>query len=139
VNETLKMELAGIAATFADEINDSTLVTAYHEGPNSTAYEEVLGQLKEFRSSDNRIKFVYTLAQQDGTVWFVVDSHYGLPEASQYLEVYTDAAPELVTPVTAPVGAGPYTDRWGTFYSGYAPVQTGENAPVFLIGVDMEA
>ena len=72
-------------------------------------------------------------------VWFVVDSHYGLPEASQYLEVYTDAAPELMTPVTAPIGAGPYTDRWGTFYSGYAPVQTGENAPVFLIGVDMEA
>lgn len=138
-NETLKTELAGIAATFAGEINGSTLAAAYQEGPNSTAYAEVLGQLRDFRLSDGRIKFIYTLAQQNGTVWFIVDSHHGLPEASQYLEVYDDAAPELKTPVTAPIGAGPYTDKWGTFYSGYAPVETGEHAPVFLIGVDMEA
>ncbi|HNS83047.1 MAG TPA: hypothetical protein PKL26_04795 [Methanolinea sp.] len=138
-NETMKAEIAAFAGTFASETDGSTLLAAFNEGPNSTAFAELLGQLKAFKESDPRIKYVYTLEQRDGTVRFIVDANYGMPDGSGYLEVYDDAPVELKTPVTAPIGAGPYTDKWGTFYSGYAPVDAGSNATVILIGVDVVA
>ncbi len=138
-NETLKTELASLAAGFAKEIDGQALAAVLKEGPNSTAFAGVLGQLKAFKERDPRIAYVYTLEQQNGTVMFIVDAHYGHPDASQYLEVYDDAPIELKTPVTSPIGVGPYTDKWGTFYSGYAPVDAGSNATVILIGVDVVA
>ena len=53
-----------------------------------------------------------------------------------YIPEYPDAPAELKGPVTAPIGVGPYTDQWGTFISGFAPVDTGSNVTVILIGVD---
>jgi len=138
-NETMKAEIAAFAGTFASETDGSTLMAAFNEGPNSTAFTEVLGHLKAFKERDPRIKYVYTLEQQDGTVRFIVDANYGMPDGSGYLEVYDDAPVELKGPVTSPIGVGPYTDKWGTFYSGYAPVDAGSNATVILIGVDVVA
>ncbi len=136
-NETTKSEIAAFAGTFASEIDGNTLATVLREGPNSTAFAGMLGQLRAFKESDPRIKYVYTLEQRDGTVRFIVDANYGMPDGSGYLEVYDDAPVELKTPVTAPIGVGPYSDKWGTFYSGYAPVDAGSNATVILIGVDV--
>ena len=138
-NQTLKAELASLAAGFAAGVDGKVLGAALAEGPNSTAFDTVLGQLKAFKATDPRIRYVYTLEQQNGTVRFIIDANYGLPDGSGYLEAYTDAAPELKQPVTAPVGVGPYTDKWGTFYSGYAPVDTGSNQSIVLLGVDFRA
>ncbi len=135
-NETLKTEMATLAVTFAGDIDGKALAMALAEGPNSTAFETVLGQLKTFKASDSRIVYLYTLEQVNGTVRFIVDADYGQPEGSGYLEEYPDAPAELKGPVTAPIGVGPYTDPWGTFISGFAPVETGSNLTVILIGVD---
>ena len=133
----LKAEVALLAATFADEMDGAALATVLAEGPDSTAFAPVVGQLVAFRATDPRIAYVYTLEQQNGTVRFIVDANYGLPEGSAYLQEYPDAPDELKVPVTAPVGAGPYTDSWGTFVSGFAPVQTGLDDTIVLIGVDI--
>lgn len=138
-NETQKTELAALAAEFAQKIDGQALAAVLREGPNSTAFNTVLGQLKAFKETDPRIMYVYTLEQQNGTVRFIVDANYGLPDASQYREVYDDAPLELKSPVTSPIGAGPYTDKWGTFYSGYAPVESGSNVSTLLLGVDIRA
>lgn len=135
-NETVKTEMATLAARFAGEIDGKALGTALAEGPNSTAFGTTLGQLKAFKASDSRIVYLYTLEQVNGTVRFIVDADYGQPEGSGYLDEYTDAPTDLKNMVSAPIGVGPYTDRWGTFISGYAPVDTGSNLTVILIGVD---
>ncbi len=135
-NETLKTEMAALAGKFAGEIDGKGLAAVLAEGPNSTAFENVLGQLKTFKASDSRIVYLYTLEQVNGTVRFIVDADYGQPEGSEYLEEYPDAPAELKGPVTAPIGVGPYTDQWGTFVSGFAPVDTGSNVTVIIIGVD---
>lgn len=136
-NQTLKAELALYAGAFAEGVDGNALATALTEGPNSTAFATVLDDLKAFKEADTRIKYVYTLEQRDGKVFFIVDANYGLPDGSNYMDEYTDAPTELFDPVTAPIGVGPYTDQWGTFYSGYAPVETGLNESILLLGVDI--
>lgn len=138
-NQTLKTELALYAGAFAEGIDGNALATALREGPNSTAFATVLDDLRAFKEADPRIKYVYTLEQRNGRVFFIVDANYGLPDGSNYMDEYKDAPLELSTPVTAPIGVGPYTDQWGTFYSGYAPVSTTPGGPAILMGVDIKA
>lgn len=135
--EALMTELALIAEAFAGGVDGQMLAAALEEGPNSTAFATVLEDLKSFREADPRIRYVYTLEQRDGTVRFIVDANYGMPDGSGYLDEYPDAPAELKTPVTSPIGVGPYTDKWGTFYSGFAPVETGLNESILLLGVDI--
>lgn len=136
-SQTLKTELALIAEAFAGGVDGQMLAAALEEGPDSVAFATVLEDLKSFKDADPRIRYVYTLEQRNGTVRFIVDANYGLPDGSGYLDEYPDAPGELKTPVTSPIGVGPYTDKWGTFYSGYAPVETGMNESILLLGVDI--
>jgi len=132
----LKAEMAALAGEFAEEINGTALATVAKEGRTGTAFTTVLDQLKAFKARDSRIVYVYTLVQQNGTVRFIADANYGQQGATQFLQDYPDAPAELKQPVTAPIGAGPYTDSWGTFISGFAPVGTGTNGTIYVIGVD---
>lgn len=134
----LKEHLAAQAGIFAGEINRTALAAAYTQGPNSTAYQVVLDQLREFKTSDPRIIYLYTLELKNGKVYFIVDADYGMPNGSGFMDEYTDAPGELFSPVRSPIAVGPYTDHWGTFYSGYAPVDIGSNRTL-LIGVDVRA
>jgi hypothetical protein len=140
VNVTaLKAELPVLARKFADQIDGKTLEAAANEGPNSTAFTTVLSQLKAFKASDSRLIYVYTLEQQNGTVRFIVDANYGLPGGSGFREEYPDAPAVLKSPVTKPLAAGPYTDSYGTFVSGYAPVNTSSNQTTFVLAIDVKA
>ena len=132
--EALKAEVALIAANFAEEIDTDVLAAAIAEGPGSASYATVLEQLVALRETDPRLAYVYTIEQQDGTVWFIVEATHG---GLAYLHEYTDAPGELKVPVTAPIGVGPYTDSWGTFVSGFAPVDIGWEETTVLIGVDI--
>ncbi len=132
----LKADMAALAGTFAGEINRTALVTVATEGRTGPAFTTLLDQLRAFRARDSRIVFVYTLAQQNGTVRFIADANYGQAGATQFLQEYPDAPAELARPVVAPIGAGPYTDAWGTFVSGFAPVMTGPDGTIYIIGID---
>jgi hypothetical protein len=139
VNETLKKDLATLAGRFAAGIDVKALEAVVREGQNSTSFTPVLDQLKAFKATDPLIIYVYVLEQVNGTTRFIIDANHGLPDGSEYLDEYKDAPAELKTPVTAPIGVGPYTDTWGTFLSGYAPVRTSSNKTVIVVGVDVRA
>jgi methyl-accepting chemotaxis protein len=86
---------------------------------------------------------IYTMRQnQNGNVIFVVDAsdedgdpHYG--------DVYSDATQTLkdafvqLAPVS--VEADTYTDQWGTWMSGYAPVYRSNGSLAGMVGLDMTA
>ncbi len=135
--ETQKTELAELAASFASQIDNRTFIAALEEGPNSTGFATILAQLKAFQATDSRIAFVYILEQQNGIVRFVIVSDYGMPNSATFMMVYPGAPEELKTPITAPMGVGPYTDPWGTFLSGYAPVKMSANKTTYIMAVDM--
>jgi ABC-type transport system substrate-binding protein len=136
---TIKDEAAMMAANFSLQIDRRNLSSAIREGQNSTAFKTVLAQLIKMKASDSRLIFVYTIEQQNGTVRFLIDADVGNPNGSEFLSPYTDAPEELTKPVNAPIGVGPYTDSWGTFVSGYAPVNMSPDTRIVLIGVDFKS
>ncbi|MCM1400069.1 MAG: methyl-accepting chemotaxis protein [Clostridium sp.] len=126
------MEIAVIAA---ENVDGETFSKAL-EGD-----EEALLQVKDslsFFLTGDSVTYVYTLMPKDESNFqFVVDTDPNDP--GEYAEDYEaqDAMFEAMEG-EASVTKEPFTDEWGTFYSGYAPiVQDGKT--LGIVAVDYEA
>lgn len=126
------MEIAVIAA----ENVDGEVFARAMEGDDD-ALLEVKDSLSFFLSGDS-VTYVYTLMPKDGQNFqFVVDTDPDDP--GEYAEDY-EAQEAMFEAMEgeASVTKEPFTDEWGTFYSGYAPiVYNGE--VLGLVAVDYEA
>jgi hypothetical protein len=137
-NQTLKTEMVALAETLAITIDRQNLSAALTEGENSTAFAAVLGQLQAFKADNPQVFYDYILKQSNGTVVFIMTNYQGEPGAPLFMQVYLNPPEALKTPVTGPIAIGPYTDEFGTFISGMAPVDIGSNTTVILVGVDYQ-
>lgn len=126
------MEIAVIAA----ENVDGEVFARAMEGDDD-ALLEVKDSLSFFLSGDS-VTYVYTLMPKDGQNFqFVVDTDPDDP--GEYAEDY-EAQEAMFEAMEgeASVTKESFTDEWGTFYSGYAPiVYNGE--VLGLVAVDYEA
>ncbi|MCH5270214.1 MAG: methyl-accepting chemotaxis protein [Lachnospiraceae bacterium] len=126
------VEIAVIAAQNVDGEIFSKAV----EG-DEDALTEVKDSLSFFLVGDS-VTYVYTLMPKDGSNFqFVVDTDPDDP--GEYAEDYEaqDAMFEAMTGRSS-VTNEPFTDEWGTFYSGYAPISY--NGEVLgIVAVDYEA
>ena len=126
------MEIAVIAA---ENVDGKTFANAMKG--NETALLEVKDSLSFFLAG-NSVTYVYTLMPKDAE-WFqfVVDTDPGDP--GEYAEVYEaqDAMFEAMKGGPS-VTEDPFTDEWGTFYSGYAPI-TQDGKVLGIVAVDYEA
>ena len=126
------MEIAVIAA---ENVDGKTFANAMKG--NETALLEVKDSLSFFLAG-NSVTYVYTLMPKDAE-WFqfVVDTDPEDPGA--YAEVYEaqDAMFEAMKGGPS-VTEDPFTDEWGTFYSGYAPI-TQDGKVLGIVAVDYEA
>lgn len=126
------MEIAVIAA----ENVDGEVFARAMEG-DGDALLEVKDSLSFFLSGDS-VTYVYTLMPKDGQNFqFVVDTDPEDP--GEYAEDY-EAQEAMFEAMEgeASVTKEPFTDEWGTFYSGYAPIiYNGE--VLGLVAVDYEA
>ena len=96
----------------------------------SPDYRRALDPLMRLRGAVPEIFYAYTVVMKDGKVVFVLDSSYYIKNAGDETsvaktgEVY-DEAPQELSNALAQGGVisstKPYTDKWGTFLSGYAP------------------
>ncbi|MDP2795903.1 MAG: PAS domain S-box protein [Methanoregula sp.] len=107
-------------------------------------YQALKAQLKKIRAADPEIRFAYLMGQRpDGTIIIYVDSEP--PESEDYSppgQVYTEAPPGLKTLFAngEKASEGPYTDRWGTWVSGFIPVTDPATGQVIAIfGMDVDA
>ena len=137
-NQTLKTEIVVLAETLANTIDRQDLSAALQEGENSTAIAAVVSQLQAFKADNPQVFYDYVLEQKNGTVVFIVTNYYGEPGAPLFMQAYLNPPEALKTPVTGPIGVGPYTDEYGTFVSGFVPVDIGSNTTVVLVGVDAQ-
>jgi PAS domain S-box-containing protein len=101
-------------------------------------------QLREVRETYPAVRFAYLMGlREDGAVIFYADAEP--PESEDYSppgQVYGEAPDALRTVFASGEMAieGPYTDRWGTWVSGFVPVidpATGQVIAVF--GMDIDA
>ena len=126
------MEIAVIAA---ENVDGKTFANAMKG--NETALLAVKDSLSFFLAG-NSVTYVYTLMPKDAE-WFqfVVDTDPEDP--GEYAEVYEaqDAMFEAMKGGPS-VTEDPFTDEWGTFYSGYAPI-TQDGKVLGIVAVDYEA
>ena len=114
----------------------------------SPAYQQALAPLEELQRTLPDIRYVYTFRQTADGVEFVVD-----PTTEQAPESRPDDHTPPGTPYkptdpamlaamerkTATASGEVYSDYWGSFVSGYAPVLAADGTVECYVGVDMDA
>ncbi len=115
---------------------------------SSDEYERAIAPLRRFVNADREIAFAYTCVERAGRVYFVLDptppgdaNHDGVDDKSHIMQPYPDASPTLVAALEAQdarADGEPYTDSWGTFMSGYAPIRDANGEFVATACVDLD-
>jgi methyl-accepting chemotaxis protein len=109
--------------------------------PPPPAFQQIDARLKQVMRLTGGIANIYTMRLDDqDQIRFVVD---GSPEPAALGEVYEDASPLLAENFAsmrqAVVENEFYTDKWGTWYSGYAPFYTSDGQVAGVLGIDLSA
>ena len=108
-------------------------------------YKKIKQSMINIRAKNPDARFVYLMGFRDSKLFFYADSEattskdYSAPG-----DLYKDASEFKVKNALAgiPFVEGPYTDVWGTWISGYAPVFDDENGQKKLlatVGIDVSA
>lgn len=139
--------LARAAASSVDPEKHRTFTNPRQE--SSAAYLNAIRPLAKFQNSDSEIAYVYTCVRKGDKVFFVLDptppgelTEDGVESKSHIMDPYPEATPELLQAFDldmATADSKPYSDRWGTFISGYAPIKDQMGKTVGVVGVDLAA
>lgn len=116
----------------------------YHENLKNIDEKEYLALCTKLSDiADNfEIKYIYTLIEKDGKIYFTSSSYtkQELAEKSytQFMDNYKEASPSIHDTFKAgSINFDESTDRWGTFRSIYLPMST-STGEKFIIGADVE-
>jgi nitrate/nitrite-specific signal transduction histidine kinase len=98
----------------------------------------------KIRSTDPQFVFVFTASKDENGLYFVVDAgEPGEEGIAAFGERYDDPSETLAanydTMTSAVVDPEIYTDRFGSFISGYAPIFSSSGERVGVIGIDIDA
>lgn len=145
VNEGIRRQLrnaVGIAALQIDGDAHSKIVSP--EDEDSEEYQQIRRRLQLVQKIDRDIRFVYTTRlQPNGEVVFVVDAETD-PELFLHVGEVYDTASHLflesaATLDSAFVEPDFYTDKWGTWLTGYAPFYTSDGRREGFVSMDIAA
>ncbi len=120
------------------------------EQEDTALYQAEIGKLARMKAAldvEGMIRFVYTCVRRDGAVWLVLDptpagdaDGDGQEDKAHIMQRYDAASATLKQVLATGVAAvdeHPYSDPWGTFLSGYAPIRNARNELVAVAGVDL--
>jgi PAS domain S-box-containing protein len=146
VDEQL-LSMATLCASLIDADKHSTLQAP--EQQNGETYEAVVSPLRAMVKATPQIKYVYTVRMAADGPRFGVDAAEavdgdgdGVIDQAGLNEFYEDPDETLLAAFAtkaARVCERPFTDKWGTFMSGFAPVRTADGRFECIVGVDMDA
>ncbi len=153
-------KVLAIAATGVLKFDAEELTSIQNaEDVRKPAYKEIVKKLNEIKNQNDRIAYVYIMRPtvQGEKYTFVADSASGDPFAKNDRdnngvinqgddpifpgELYdnTGSVPPTREALMRPTAFEPYTDKWGTFISGWAPMKDKNDQSVAILGVDMDA
>lgn len=124
---------------------DADLHKTFHsrEQESTEAYKRAIAPLEKALEADETIAFVYTIVYRNDQVHFILDpTPEGDDDKSHIMEAYPEATPEMLIALKeqkAIVEPHVYTDRWGSFLSGYVPFYDSAGEFVGVLGVDINA
>ena len=136
---TQLQDIVGLAVLQIDAELHSTI-----RNSQSHTYGYMQGVLREIRDATVDVRYIYTLREDEsGNLYFVVDGEENPADRAAYGEIYYDAGPVLAenftTLGTPVVETAFYTDRWGTWLSGYAPIELLNGEREAILGMDIAA
>lgn len=126
------------SAEIAAQRIDGDILEKIQPGDEGTDnYKEILGQLEDFLCGED-IKFIYTMRMNGGSLEFIVDADTedGAAIGEEY-EIYDEIADAFKGKTT--VDSQMTSDKWGDFYSAFAPVYNSAKEIIGIVGVDCSA
>ena len=141
IRERLRDAVA-IGALQIDAQAHSQLTSPDQEG--TPAYLRLKKTLQNIRDAGTNIRFVYTMRQDaQGKILFIVDAEESEADVSHLGDIYDDAGPLLTSnfaTMTSPMVENDfYTDKWGTWLTGYAPFYGLDGRREGILGMDISA
>jgi adenylate cyclase len=138
----MSSQLLDTSQAIATQINATILASLAPGDENTTGFIEVRDQIRTMRMSTATIAYSYIMYVEEGEVFFLVDDTYGYDaDAPAIGDPYdTPDAPLIASAYDGAVASSDfYSDEWGTFLSGYAPIRGEDNVTVAVLGLDLDA
>ena len=144
---SLETQAKSLVATAAAEVdvalNRAALAKHDIAGPEYAKVEGMLRALRDrWRAAGVPVRFVYTLlpdpASPSGMV-YVVDAEEKGPDKSKPGEQMRIFANDAGPPDWRRMQAFGYTDAYGTFFAGFAPVLAADGQVELVVGLDLDA
>jgi len=142
LRNSLQHRLENITTLASLQQDGNVLLKVQGEGDEN--FIKIREQNLKIKGAEPELRFVYTMQKDAQGIYFVVDA--GLPGEEGYSPFgtrYEEPGPALVENFDSMTGTilEPefYTDEYGTFLSGYAPIFSSEGQRVGIIGVDITA
>ncbi len=143
----VKSRLLGLAAA-ASFLVDGDQHLQFREGEENTPrYQRAIEPLARFQRTYADIRYIYTFTERNGKIYFLLDptppgdhDGDGVDDKSYLWEEYPEATPAMFNTLRTgrpQVDPAPTTDRWGTFWSAYAPIRDRQGHIRGAVGVDM--
>ena len=152
VKSDIEEYLTNIASTAASHVNgDIHSQFTSRSQENSPVYLTEIEKLNNVKNLFYNIAYIYTCILKDGNVYFILDptppgimTDDGIETKSHIMDKYDEAneIPALLKALhthTISINSQPYSDRWGTFVSAYAPFFNSNNEFVGIVAVDLDA
>jgi methyl-accepting chemotaxis protein len=143
LKETVREELTEVVGVASTQVRGDLLkkLLSLKPGDEGTAeYREAGHVLLGMRKNSRDLANFYVLKKEGDKMFFLADdAYFETPDDSAKIgEEYTDFDEALTQGFTAATASPEcYTDKWGTFLSGYAPLKDEKGKTVAVIGVDM--
>jgi signal transduction histidine kinase/ActR/RegA family two-component response regulator len=147
LHNQIRSQLGHIAAVAADSLDTRPDGGVIAPGPpSSAAYRTATEPLVRLRRAVPELYYAYTLVPSPGGFRFGVDSSAFIRNPGDDSpiarpgEFYRGAPPGVDRAFSSgrvAVSTAPYTDKWGTFLSAFAPLRGPDGDVVGLLGVDL--
>lgn len=139
LNQSARDKLMDITGAMSTQLSGDALMSLHPGDENTSTYISLVDQMRNMRSNTPDIVNMYAMKLVNGTVYFIVDDaeegaasigqEYSEPEMAQIQEA-------LTTPSASPTF---YSDEFGSYMSGYAPIRDANGTTVPILGVDVTA
>lgn len=145
ITDQMKEELVLTAKIMSSQIDGDLLQEINgEEDTENEAFMEVYRKLDQLRGDNTEIiTYLYIMrVDEEGNARFIVDVDYLEDGAIDVYagQLYEDAPLEDIQKGSfAPYASEePYTDEWGTFMTGYAPIYDSNGTVAGILGVDFD-